>query len=95
MCTTSELEQIQLAVFLRSNPVTTKGMRYFLTRIESDLVAIGSMPQTIENVKAVLEANDVAIDRGLGVLHKSGSLKLIEVTDEGVVETILQAKWLN
>jgi hypothetical protein len=46
-------------------------MRYFLTRIESDLVAIGSMPQTIENVKALLEANDVAIDRGLGVLHKS------------------------
>ncbi|KQY26623.1 hypothetical protein [Pararhizobium sp.] len=67
-------------------------MRYFLPRIESDLVAIGSMPQTIENVKALLEANDVAIERGLGALHKSGSLKLIEVTDDGVVERILQAK---
>ncbi|WP_156383283.1 hypothetical protein [Rhizobium sp. Root483D2] len=50
------------------------------------------MPQTIENVKALLEANDVAIERGLGALHKSGSLKLIEVTDDGVVERILQAK---
>ncbi len=75
--------------------MNTKGMRYFLTRIESDLVAIGSMPQTIEDVKALLDANDVAIDQGLGVLHKSGRLKLIEVTDDGVVETILQAKWLN
>jgi hypothetical protein len=70
-------------------------MRYYLTRIEGDLIAIGSRPQTIEEIKALLDANDVAVDHGLGALHKSGSLKLIEVTDDGVVETILQAKWLN
>jgi hypothetical protein len=31
----------------------------------------------------------------LGVLHANGSLKLIETTDHGLVETIVQARWLN
>lgn len=75
--------------------MNTKGMRYYLTRIENDHVAIGSRPQTIEDVKTLLETNDVAIDRGLGMLHSNGSLKLIETTDHGLVETIVQARWLN
>ena len=75
--------------------MNTKGLQYYLTRIENDNVAIGSRPQTIEDVKALLDENDVAIDRGLGVLHANGSLKLFETTDHGLVETILQARWLN
>lgn len=75
--------------------MSTKGMHYYLTRIENGHVAIGSRPQTIEDVKALLDENNVAIDRGLGVLYANGSLKLIEATDHGPVETIVQAGWLN
>jgi uncharacterized Rossmann fold enzyme len=75
--------------------VNTKGLHYYLTRIENDHIAIGSRPQTIEEVKALLDENDVAIDRALGVLYANGGLKLIETTDVGLVETIIQARWLN
>ena len=75
--------------------MNTKGLHYYLTRIENDHIAVGSRPQTIEDVKALLDDNDVAIDQALGVLHANGSLKLIETTDNGLVETIVQASWLN
>lgn len=75
--------------------MNTKGLHYYLTRIENDHVAIGLRPQTLEDVKALLDENDVAIASGLGVLHANGSLKLIETTDHGLVETIVQARWLN
>ncbi|MDW5318505.1 hypothetical protein [Rhizobium sp. PL01] len=75
--------------------MNTKCLHYYLTRIENHHVAIGSRPQTIEDVKALLDANDVAIDRALGALHANGSIKLVETTDEGLVETIVQARWLN
>ena len=75
--------------------MNTKGLHYYLTRIENDHIAVGSRPQTIEDVKALLDDNDVAIDQALGVLHADGSLKLIETTDNGLVETIVQASWLN
>jgi hypothetical protein len=75
--------------------VNTKGLHYYLTRIENDHVAMRSCPQTREDVKALLDDNGVAIDRGLGVLHANGSLKLIETTDHGLVETIVQARSLN
>jgi hypothetical protein len=45
--------------------VNTKGLHYYLTRNANDHVAIGSRPQTMEDVKALLGENDVAIDRGL------------------------------
>jgi hypothetical protein len=54
-----------------------------------------SRPQTIKNVKALLEANDVAIDRALGVLHANGSINLVEGTDVWLVETFVQARWSN
>ncbi|WP_426230752.1 hypothetical protein [Pararhizobium sp. DWP3-4] len=75
--------------------MNTKGLHYYLTRIENDHVAMRSRRQTLDDVKALLDDNDVAIDRGLGVLHANGSLKLIETTDQGFVETIVQARWLN
>ncbi len=75
--------------------MNTKGLHYYVTRIENDHVATRSRPQTLDDVKALLDDNGVAIDRGLGVLHANGSLKLIETTDHGLVETIVQARWLN
>ncbi|WP_426233025.1 hypothetical protein [Pararhizobium sp. DWP3-4] len=47
--------------------MNTKGFHYYLTRTENDQVAMRSRPQTLDDVKALLDDNDVAIDRGLGV----------------------------
>lgn len=50
----------------------TKGLDYYVTRIEKHQVAIGSSRQTMEDVKALHDAIDVAINRALGGLPAHG-----------------------
>lgn len=72
--------------------MSTKGMHYYLTRLENDAVAIGSQTQTIDDVKVMLTANNIPIEEGLAELHRSGVLKFRQPSPGGQVETILQAK---
>lgn len=75
--------------------MSTKGMHYYLTRLENDAVAIGSQPQTIDDVKLLLTTNDISIEEGLAELHRSGVLKFRQPSPGGQVETILRAKILQ
>lgn len=75
--------------------MSTKGMHYYLTRVENGAVAIGSQTQTIDDVKVVLTANNIPIEEGLAELHRSGVLKFRQPSPIGQVETILPAKILQ
>lgn len=72
--------------------MNTKGIRYLLTRIENRQVAVGSLPQTIEEIKLVLVESDVSVEEGLAQLHQFGTLRLSHLALNGAVEIILQAE---
>jgi hypothetical protein len=73
--------------------MSTKGMHYYLSRLESD--AIASQTQNIEDVKLVLTANNISIEEGPAELHRSAVLKFRQPSPSGQVETILRAKILQ
>ncbi|MXN48599.1 hypothetical protein GR138_25665 [Shinella kummerowiae] len=66
--------------------------RYLLTRLDNNEPTIASLEQTIEDIKAVLAANNVPIPEGLAELHQSGTLKIVNDVQTGKIETILMAR---
>ncbi|WP_426130901.1 hypothetical protein [Pararhizobium sp. PWRC1-1] len=75
--------------------MNTKGIRYLLTRIENSEVTVGSLPQTVDDIKLVLAENDIPVEEGLAHLHQFGALKLSQSAGDGSVEIILQAKQVH